>query len=488
MPKEPASNSLRQQAAAGGRWTAVSAIASLAIQLIQLAVLGRLLEPSDFGLMATMMIVIGLATSISDFGVGNYIVQVSIFSRQLFRRLFALGIALSIILSVIIFFTTPWITSFYDSPLLKDLLPWFGVVVITSTSSQIYFSVLQRALKFQTIAVVDIISSIGGLSVSVGLAWFGYGVWSLVAAQLSLSLIKTIFYFESTKRVLKNLPETCQGRVTDALRFGYFQIGERLLNFVGWNLDKVIIGKLLGDHNLGIYSIAFQLMMRPFTVLNPIFTRVSLPIFSKIIHDNKRLCRGYLDVVRTITLISFPIYIGLAIASPAIIEILMGAKWAEAAPIVSILCGLGFLFSLGNPIGTLILAKGRPDWAFYINLLALIVYAVAYYIGSFFGISGVALAFLIAAGAILYPLEFFLRWKLVGMTISEYFSALIHQLLGAALPMVILVYCTINNYMPQSVIYQLLVGASGASFFIVYLWFTEPTLIKSTYALVFSRK
>lgn len=484
MTQKIYSGSLRQQAAAGGKWTALSAVASIVIQLLQLAALGRLLEPSDFGLMAMMMVVIGLAISLADFGVGNYIVQVDTLSRQLFWRLFGLGIGLALILSAIIAVAASWVADYYQSPILRDLLPWLGLVVITSTTSQIYFAVLQRSFKFKIIAMVEIISALVCMVVAVGFAWLGYGVWSLIAGQIAFSALKTIFYLGGTSQFLQAMPASCTGRISDALRFGYYQVGERLLNFAGWNLDKIIVGKLLGERSLGIYSVAFQLMMRPFSVLNPIFTRVSLPIFSQIKNDNLRLRRGYLDVVRTIALISFPVYLGLAIAAPAIVEILMGSKWTEAAPIVSVLCGLGLLFSLGNPIGTLILAKGRPEFAFYLNLVALLVYSIAYYVGSFYGIFGVSISFLIAAGLFLYPLEFYLRWKLVGMSVNEYFLAMKHHFIGLAPPLLLLVYFTSNNEMPQSHIYQLLSGIGGAGFFMGYLWYTERGLINSTYALV----
>jgi PST family polysaccharide transporter/lipopolysaccharide exporter len=487
MTQRKLSSSLRQQAAAGGKWTAFSAVAGVTIQLAQLAALGRLLEPADFGLMAMMMVVIGLAISLADFGVGNYIVQVGILSRQLFWRLFSLGIGLSLVLSVFIAIVASWVANYYQSPILRELLPWLGLLIVTSTASQIYFSLLQRALRFKVIAVLDILSAAVGMVVSIELAWFGYGVWSLIIGQIAVSAFKTILYIGFSVQVLMEVPVSCSGLVKAAMRFGYFQVGERILNFVGWNLDKVIIGKLLGERDLGIYSVAYQLMMRPFLVLNPIFTRVSLPIFSQIKNDDARLRKGYLEVIRTIALLSFPMYLGLAIAAPAIVEILMGSKWLAAAPVLSILCGLGLLFTLGNPIGTLILAKGRPDWAFYLNLLALVVYVAAFYLGSFFGILGVATAFLLAAGVFLFPVEFYLRWKLVGMTVDEYFVALKHHIAGAVLPLTVLIYFSVAHQMPQSLFYQLLAGFGGASSFMIYLWFTERELIKSTYALVLKR-
>ena len=84
----------------------------------------------------------------------------------------------------------------------------------------------------------------------------------------------------------------------------------------------------------------------------------------------------------------------------------------------------------------------------------------------------------------MYPLEFYLRWKLVGMSVNEYFLAMKHHFIGLTPPLLLLVYFTCNNQMPQSYIYQLLSGIGGAGFFMGYLWYTERGLINSTYALV----
>lgn len=488
MSQHDTSVSLRKQAAAGGRWTAVSAVASVTIQLLQLAVLGRLLQPTDFGQMAMMMVVIALANSIADFGVGNYLVQITNLSRQFFNRLFALSLVLSTVLFGVIAVTASWFAEYFDSPRLEEFLPWLGLVVVASAVSQVYFSALQRAFEFKVIAVGDVISAFLGLFISVGLALYGYGVWSLIGGQLVLSFTKAMIFYKPALISLQEAPLTCEGKIKNALRFGYFQLGERVLNFASWNLDKIIIGKLLGDGALGIYSVAYQLVMRPFVVLNPIFTRVSLPIFSKIKDDNVRLRSGYLHVVRIIALISFPVYLVIAIAAPAIVEVLLGAKWIEAAPVVSILCGLGFIFSLGNPIGSLILAKERAELGFYYNLIALLVFASAYYFGSAYGLTGVAISFVVAAGAIVYPLEIILRRQLVGMGVIEYFSAIKHHLMAATCPLLVYIYLSINKLMPSNISEQLIAGAGGAVFFAVYLWFTERALIRSTLALVLERK
>jgi lipopolysaccharide exporter len=479
-----AAGSLRQRAASGGKWTAISAVAGIAIQLLQISALGRLLNPADFGLMAMMMVIIALANSIADFGFGNYLVQTENLSRQLLIRFFLLGSILAALLALTIALLADQVAIYYNSPALSSLLPWLALGVIVATVSQIQFAILQRYFKFQAIAIVEIIASLISLVVTVLLASFGYGVWSLVVGQIVLGSCKIIFYFWNTHQALSGLPKTCQTHLSDAIRFGSFQVAERFVNCLSQNLDKIVIGHLLGNAVLGIYSVAFQIMVRPYSALNPIFTRVSLPVFSHIKHDHKRLADAYLQILRIIALFSFPIYMGIAIASKAVVGLLLGSQWSSAAPILSILCFLGMLFSLGNPLGTLLVAKCKPAWGFYMNLICLFVYAIAFWVGSAFGLMGVALAFLLSAAIILYPIDFYVRWKLVGMTVREYFGAMKHLFIGLAIPIGIYAILLMNRITPQDKPTQILSAVLSIVIFFIYLSIFEKSLLKSTYNLV----
>ena len=477
--------SLRQRAASGGKWTAISAVAGIAIQLLQISVLGRLLNPADYGLMAMMMVVIGLANSIADFGFGNYLVQIENLSRQLLTQFFVLGTILAALLALTIALLADQVAIYYNSPALSSLLPWLALGVMVATVSQIQFAILQRYFKFQAIAIVKITASLISLVVTVLLASFGYGVWSLVVGQIALGSCKIIFYSRNTHQALTSLPKTCQTRLSDAIRFGSFQVAERFVNCLSQNLDKIVIGHMLGNAVLGIYSVSFQIMVRPYSVLNPIFTRVSLPVFSHMKHDHKRLADGYLQILRTIALLSFPIYMSIAIASKAVVGLLLGSQWSSAAPILSILCFLGMLLSLGNPLGTLLVAKCKPAWGFYMNLICLFVYAIAFWVGSAFGLMGVALAFLLSAAILLYPIDFYVRWKLVGMTVREYFGAMKHLFIGLAIPIGIYAILLINKMTPQDKLTQILSAIMSVVIFFIYLSIFEKSLLKSTYKLLY---
>ena len=480
--------SLREHAAKGGKWTAVSAIAGVGLQMAQLVALGRLLDPSDFGLMAMMMVVIGLANAIADFGLGNFLVQADQLCQRGLNKLLLTVLVLSLALTGMAVFSADAVAVYFKQPQLSVLLPWLSIGIVFSTLSQLLLAFLQRSFAFKAIAIGEIISVAFALLVTIALAMAGHGIWALVFGQLAAGAARLFAFFPRFEMLRRELPIGLGGSLRKAGGFALFQTGERILNYVGWNLDKLILGRFVGDMGLGIYTVAYQLMIKPFSVLNPIFTRVALPLFSSIKNDDARLILGYLQTLRVIALLSFPVYLGISIAAPGIILLVMGQKWEESAPVLSVLSVLGMFFSIGNPIGTLILAKGKPQLALYLNLVSLLVYAVAFAIGAQFGVLGVAWAFLLAGGALLYPLEFVLRYLLVGMGVVQYLREMIHLFIAAGLPLLVHgIWCS-SRSMSLAPQVSLMWGLVAVLFFFGYVWVIDRPLLTSISKLIFKGK
>lgn len=480
-----AGGSISQRVAAGGRWTAFSAAIGIIVQFSQLAVLGRLLEPADFGLIAMLMVVIGLFSLISDLGVGNFIVQAKSFTARHFGNLLIFCTSASFFLACILLLLSPAVAIYYQTPILEALLPAMVFILTATAISQIFFAVLQREMRFRSIALGEVFSSVSGLVVSIVFAVLGKGVWALIAGQWVLVISKLCFYGIASTALLRPQVSWNSTDLMAPIRFGSFQIGERLLNYAGWNIDKLVIGRMLGEMSLGIYSVAYQLVVKPFSILNPIFTRVAFPLFSQIQDDNERLCRGYLKLTRTVAAITFPVYVVIVVAADAIIYLLMGPKWSAAADLLSILGVLGFIYALGNPIGTLLLAKGRADLGFYYNMVAFFVYAVFIYIGIYFGLRGAAVGLVFAAVCILFPLEFLLRWHLIRMRAHEYISAIAKISLAALLAIIFALICSWFMDPINGVVEVALVrGGVALIVYSAFLWFFENKLIKETYLLI----
>jgi O-antigen/teichoic acid export membrane protein len=472
-----------------GRWSAISALVCLSIQLIQLAVLGRLLDPVDFGAMAMMMIVIGISCLLADMGVSNYLVHTKLFNSNLFGSLVLICLYGGLSLAGLVALTAPWIAVGFKLPSLVEQLPVLSVVIVGSAIFFPFFSLLQRQMCFRQIAMIEMLATFAGFVVSIPLAMLNFGVWSLISGQIASVLVKAIMSTIVGISIINFKWKLDLVASRDALRFGRLQMGDRLFAYFSLNIDKIIIGRILGDGTLGIYAIVYQLISKPVEVLNPIFTRVAFPIFSRLQDDNALLSRHYIEMSRFIALLSFPIYMIIILSGESIVLLLLGNKWTDAGKLMSVLGWLGFIFSLANPVGTLILAKGRADLGLYYTCVAMFIYAAACLIGSQYGIMGVAWGFLIAAAGILFPFDFFLRWKLIRLSPWLYLHALRHIFLGAFFPLVAAVLALscfgqtlANNFI--GIGFSLL--AVGVYF--SWLWHVERSLLIKAIRLVLDRK
>src|SRR5262249_36314737 len=154
---------------------------------------------------------------------------------------------------------------------------------------------------------------------------------------------------------------------------------ERSINYLSERLDQLLIGTLLGARSLGFYNFAFNLTGRPIWRINPILTRVAFPIFSAVQHDREKLRRGYLRLLSLLTTINAPLLIGLATLAPVAVPLVFGRKWTDSIILIQILSLVTLSRSVGNPIGSLQLAKGRADLGFKWNAFFLLVSVPAIY-------------------------------------------------------------------------------------------------------------
>lgn len=429
---EVGARSLMRSAIAGIKWTSASTIVVTLVQLAQLAVLARLLQPSDFGLMAMGMVVIGFGQTFADMGVSNAIIHRQDATADQLSSLYWLNLAVGLVLFILVVALAPLVAAFYAEPRLRDLLLASAFMFLIAPIGQQFQALLQKELLFERLAKVEVTVTVFGFLIAILSALAGQGAFALVWCQLAVVTGTTLLLARLGGRVWRPRLHFALADLQGYLGFGLYQMGERSLRHLTVNLDKVLIGRLLGAQALGVYSVAYQLMIRPMQALNPIVTRVAFPIFSRIQTDDTRVRRGYLRMIQIIAFVSMPMYLGLFAVADPVITALLGARWHAAVGVFQILVFLGLGYSLGNPLGSLLLAKGRADLGFWCNVVALVLYGVAVTIGTRWGVEGVAWAILLTAVAILFPLEFALRWYLVRMRPIEFLRSFLPFLaLGA---------------------------------------------------------
>jgi O-antigen/teichoic acid export membrane protein len=162
----------------------------------------------------------------------------------------------------------------------------------------------------------------------------------------------------------------------------------------------------------------------PLSYVNPILVSTAFPAFARVQNQDDVLRWGYAKILHYLSAVTFPIMAGILVVAPLFVPLIYGSQWLPAVPVVQIFCLLGAVKTLGNPIGSVILAKGRADLVFWMNVVAICGYSISNLIGVHWGINGVAASSLIFSCLVLLPIDFYLRWITIRMTVREYWEAI----------------------------------------------------------------
>jgi len=436
---------LTQKTVKGVMWTGFSTGSTTLLNFIILAILARLLSPSDFGLMGMVMVVIGFAITIADLGLGAAIIQRQDISHEQLSTVFFLNILLGTLLCTIVYFSSGIIALFFKKYELVNLLKLISFSFIIISLSQTFRTLLQKWMNFKVLAKVEVCGIIiYGIS-SITFALKGFGVRSLVLGFLIRQTAETIllWFFTGFKpRLVFKLKNT-----KNLINFGIYVFGERIMNYFNRNLDYIIIGRFLGAEALGFYTLAYQLMLFPISKISNIFGKVTFPAFSMIQNNNEKIKKGYLKVVKYISLVTFPMMAGLFAVAPEFITSIYGAKWYPTILILQILCLIGALQSIGSMVGTVLYAKGRSDIAFKWNVFVVCCTTVAFLIGVNWNIVGVAIAYAIIS-LILLPIIQNITNKLIDLKMKDFLIQFINQIIGAVIMLifVLILKLLLNNY------------------------------------------
>lgn len=376
------------RAAGAARWTGVSAAATTALQLIQLAILGRLLEPRAFGLMALVLIVLNFAQLFGQMGLSEALIQRKDPTREELSSLYWLNVASSVVVFLVLWAASPMIAWGLGMPELGRILPVAALSFLVMPFGFQFRALAQKMLRFRLIAGVEIASAVVALAVAVPSAWLlEGGVWSLVWGYLCGTAAGSAILIVCGWRAGSTRPRFHfrWADLTGYLSFGLYRTGAMSVNFLNLRVAQLFVGLLLGAQALGYYSVAANLVLQPIQRLNPVLTRVAFPVFSEVQNDVARLKRGYLRVVRLLMLLNAPALLGMAAVAPTAVPLLLGERWVAAIPLVQVLAFYALLRSLGSVSGSLLMARGRADWAFAWNVGVLLVTPPTVYLASLSG-------------------------------------------------------------------------------------------------------
>ena len=417
--------SLRWTAIIGVRLMGIATVATVAIGLGQTIVLSRLLDPKDFGLMAMIWVVLGFAQAFSDVGMSNAILHKQDLTHEQLTSMYWVNVVAGLGVAIAAILFAPLLAVFYREPILVDLMPWVAVSFVLAAVGQQFQMIAQRDLRFGALASANILSAFTAALVSVFAAWMGRGVYALVLGGIGSALSRTVLLMAATGRTWWPSLHFNRANLRGVSRFGLYQIGERTANYIWSNVDYVMVGAYLGAEALGLYRVAYETVVRPLSTINPILNTVAYPLFSRKQNDNEALRRGFLEMVRLVGVLVFPLLAGLGAVAPLAVQVAFGAKWAAAAPVLQILCILGALRSLLNLVGSLIIAKGAVEKGLFWNVVLAVANTVAFWVTAPLGLTTLSWTAVCILASIMIVNWRSFYYDTIGLTARDYLKSVI---------------------------------------------------------------
>lgn len=411
---------LRQKTFSGVRWSTFSSFGRAALQIVQISILARILTPADFGLVALVISIMAILQIFADAGISNAIIHYHDISQNQLSSLYWLNVGVSVFLALLLLVISPWVSIWYGQPEMKLLLLVAGGTLVVGALAQQIRVVAQKKLRFEALAKIEIFSTLFGFMMTVTSAFKGAGVYSIVVGSFTTATIGCALVWIRLAGGWRPQFRLNILEIREFLIFGAYMIGNNLANTFNSQIDIMLGGKILGSQAIGLYSMPRDLNLRIAGIINPIITNVGLPVMARAQNDKALLKRVYLQTMRMTASVSFPVYITLALFSPETVQILLGAKWEAAVPLLRIFSVWGMLRSIGNPIGSLLMACGRADISFRWNMALLIFMPPVIWGGSQYGASGMALTMAALMALLYWPNWYFQVRPLCGANFIEY--------------------------------------------------------------------
>ncbi len=419
--------SLTQRTISGAAWSTVSTTGKQALSIASVATVARLLGPGAYGVMGMANLLIVFILNFRDLGTGTAIVQRLSVSDRLLSSLFWVNCLLGLVMAGGVIALSPLAAHFFNTPELVAILCTLSISFWLTSCGVVHASLLLRDMHFKALAIVDLTSGLASYVVALGFAYSGFGVWSLVFANIANSFTSTLGYWLAYSwRPGWNFDGA---EIKSITNFSLNLSGFGVVNYFARNADNIVVGRVLGKIALGNYQLAYNLMLTPIQNISSVIGRVTLPAFSRIQEDNERFRYAYVKSCMLIALVTFPVMAGLGIVARPLIVAVLGPKWVGAITVFEILAPVGLVQSVQTTVGQIYVAKGRTDWMFRFGALSCLLLIATFIAGVRYGTEGVAAAYCVMYLGILMIPGFLIPFRLINLKLSAFASALLPQLL-----------------------------------------------------------
>lgn len=394
-------DSLKQRALRGGFAKIVGQGVNILLRVAGLAVLARLLSPSDFGIVAMVAAIGSFFEIMTAAGLTWAAVQSASITNEQRSNLFWINVALGAGLALACAAMAPLLASFYDEPRLYTMTPLYAVGFLLSGLGAQHWALLERQLRYASVTYIEVGAQVAYVVVSVALAWLGFGFWALVWGSVAQSATTAGSAWIVT-RWIPRLPRR-DAQIGPFIRFGATLTLNNIIVCIAYNIEKILLGRFWGAAALGAYGRAYQLINLPVSSINAAVGGVTLSSLSRLQGEPARHRNYFLKGYAILMSLTLPTTAFCAVFGDDIVLLMLGSQWTDSVAVFRLLTPTVLFFGVVNPLQGLMLSLGLQRRSLYLSMVIAPLLICAVTLGIPYGPNGVAFSFSAALSLWLVP-------------------------------------------------------------------------------------
>lgn len=401
-------------------WSASADWVTQIFSWLSFLIVMRLLTPADFGTAALAVLLMPYLKKIADFGISRAVVNLPDLTDDQLAQLNVVNLGAGTGLFLLVVLLAKPFAAFLNSPRLMPVMIVACSSLLLLGLQSVPSSVLAKELRFRELSMFNGVNALVAAAATLGMAALGFAYWALVLGNLIGALVRAVLVLRA--RPCRFLwPRWSSVRVP--LKFGQHVTVSLLAYNSYMTLDNFVAGKVLGQWALGLYSAAWNLAYVPLEKVTTLVANV-LPSYLAPVQTQPAALRRYLrSLTETVALLTCPATIGLALVAHELVPVVFGQRWEGMVGPLQVLAFYTSFRSVVALLPKFLTAAGGVRYVMWNDLLALIVLPVAFYIGSYRGIVGIAWAWVVAYPIVVLPL-YRKTFRTIGMKTGEYLHAL----------------------------------------------------------------
>lgn len=364
-------NNLKQQTKKGLYWSFFNQFSNYGMQFCVGIVMARLLSPSDYGITALPGVFLAIAAVFQDSGMAGALIRKPEIEEKDYSTLFLYSIGMGILMYAALFFASPYIASYFETPVLIPLVRVTALTFLWGPITTVQYVILKRKLDFKTPTKISIATKIFSAIVGITMAYMGYGLWALVISGVLSGFLNLILIVWAVRWY----PRAGWSNESFKYLWGYGNkmLASSLLETAYSNITPLFVAKYYSPADLGVYNRARNYAIMPSQNVTGVIQNVTFPVLSKMQDDDESLARNYRRMLKTTAFVVFPLMMILAgLARPLIITMIT-AKWEACIILLQLLCFSLMWYPIHSINLNLLQVKGRTDLFFRLEVIKKII-------------------------------------------------------------------------------------------------------------------